>query len=101
MPTTSGPTRSPTTSATATAGTATGTVSVTIQNIAIGNPVLSGTVTTLATWLPVAGANVSAWNTDSGAWTGAGVTNGSGAYSISLPAGSYKLLVQPTSGPPI
>ena len=55
-------------------------------------------MTVLATGLPVSGANVSAWNAGSGAWVAAGVTNGSGLYSITLPAGSYKLYVQPASG---
>ena len=73
----------------------------TTQDIALGNPALSGAVTVLATGLPVSGATVSAWNAGSGAWVAAGVTNGSGLYTITLPAGSYKLYVQPASGPAV
>ena len=48
----------------------------------------------LASGDPVAGATVCAWDATSGAWKGAWVTDGSGHYSINLPAGSYNLYIQ-------
>ena len=53
-----------------------------------GQGTLSGIVTLTADGSPVAGATVSAWDATSGVWTGAAVTDGSGAYAILLPAGS-------------
>ena len=74
----------------------------TTQDIAIGSPALSGTVTVLATGLPVAGATVSAWNASSGLLRRLEASPTAAAlYTLTLPAGSYKLLVQPTSGPPV
>ena len=68
--------------------------STTTQDIALGKALLQGTVSVLATGTPVSGATVSAWDATTGTWTGASVTNGSGQYSISLPAGSYNLYIQ-------
>ncbi len=59
---------------------------------------LSGTVSTTSA-APISGATVSAWNATTGAWTNAGVTDASGLYSFTLPQGSYKLYIEPVSGP--
>ena len=64
------------------------------QNIAVTNPALSGTVTVRITGDPVTGATVSAWDATTGAWIGAGTTDGAGFYFINLPAGSYNLYIQ-------
>ena len=66
----------------------------TTQDIALGKAILNGTVSLLATTDPVSGATVSAWDATTGFWTGAAATNGSGDYSINLPAGSYNLYIQ-------
>ncbi len=59
---------------------------------------LSGTVSNTSA-APISGATVSAWNATTGAWTNAGVTDSSGLYSFTLPEGTYKLYIQPASGP--
>ena len=54
-------------------------------SFALDTSLLQGTVTVLASGDPVAGATVSAWDATSGAWTGAGVTNGSGSTRSACP----------------
>ena len=54
---------------------------------------LSGTVNTGGT--PLVGAAVHAFDSVTNAYFGTSVTTTGGAYSFSLPAGTYKLFVQP------
>ena len=50
---------------------------------------------------PLVGSYVTAYDATTSAWAGNGVSDNAGAYSLTLPAGTYKLLVQPnTAGYP-
>lgn len=66
----------------------------TVQDIVL-TVVLSGTVT--AGGIPVVGAQVWAFNTSTGIWTAAGLTDANGEYSVSAAPGPHKVYVNAES----
>ncbi len=62
---------------------------------------MSGTISRSGGAGPLVGSYVTTYEASSATWTNYAVTDASGAYRLDLPAGNYKLLIQPnTAGYP-
>lgn len=74
------------------------TVGVSASPAAAANGTLVGTVTSAATGQAVAGITVQAYGGAYGALYGTAMTDGAGAYTLSLPAGSFRLRFSSPTG---
>ena len=68
--------------------------SATVDITVTGTLTVSGTLDKSGGAGPLVGAFVTAYDAGTGSWIGYATTDGAGAYSLTLPAGDYKLLIQ-------